>query len=402
MTDVKSLETRIAPDRGYTGESPAEGGIAGFVCPRADAYGGREGIVPPGVAAVRGLVPKGMRRISPTDTAKAANAARDSGVSEAEQYREYYGRGAKEANASQASQASQAAKAAKAAKAARDAALAEKLAPAKGSAPSMPRRAGKSKFPAPAPVRPPDGAGRRPVSPADDARGRVLRDPDDAGMFSTSPERGLDDDTLDGFYEGLGRPAAGTADAGSASSADLGGTGAVPAVSAGGSGAAHSPAPRAQGGRIAELEAERDYFAEHVVKMSGEIGELRRRLEAYEAHDRSYMAEVERQLASVVEPETVRVALASDEERLKVGGPGWECNIVGSLHRGRGGRSFVLTVSDTAYASELLAEAQAGNVVVLSSAGRTSCVYAGRCAKIYGDAGSPDFITLMWLDAGPA
>lgn len=390
MADLKSLETRLSADKSYSGESPAKDGLSGFVCPRADAYGGRDGIIPPGIAAVRGLVPKGMRHINPNDTARSANAARDSGVSATDQYREYYGRGAKEA------------KEARASKAAKESAMAERLAPAKGSAPAIPRRAGKGKFPAPAPVRPPDGACRRFVPQADDARGRVLRDPDDAGMFSTLPERDRDDDTLDGFYEGLGRPAAGTADAGYASSADLGGTGAVPAVPAGGSGAAHSPAPRAQGGRIAELEAERDYFAEHVVKMSGEIGELRRRLEAYEAHDRSYMEEVERQLASVVEPETVRVALASDEEKLKVGGPGWECNIVGSLHRGRGGRSFVLTVSDTAYASELLAEAQAGEVVVLSSAGRTSCVYAGRCAKIYGDAGSPDFITLMWLDAGPA
>jgi hypothetical protein len=61
--------------------------------------------------------------------------------------------------------------------------------------------------------------------------------------------------------------------------------------------------------------------------------------------------------------------------------------------------SLVLTVTDPGYGSELLAAVQQGEVVILSSSGRTYCTYSGRCAKIYGDAGSPDFITTLWLDA---
>ena len=104
MPDLKGLATRMAPDKGYAEDPRGPGGSGGprrgprtFVCPRANAYGGREGIIPPAVAAVRGLVPKGMRHIDVADTARSANAARDSGVDEASQYMEYYGRAAKAA-----------------------------------------------------------------------------------------------------------------------------------------------------------------------------------------------------------------------------------------------------------------------------------------------------------------
>ena len=92
MPDIGSLVTHLPSDKGYTGESPAKGGLPGFVCPRADAYGGREGIISPGVAAVNDLVPRGMRRIATADTAKSANAARTDGRTESDRYLEYYGR----------------------------------------------------------------------------------------------------------------------------------------------------------------------------------------------------------------------------------------------------------------------------------------------------------------------
>jgi hypothetical protein len=63
--------------------------------------------------------------------------------------------------------------------------------------------------------------------------------------------------------------------------------------------------------------------------------------------------------------------------------------------------SAVLTVSDPSYGSELLASVQPGEVVVLSSSARTACTYAGHCVKIYGDADSQDFITMLQLGISP-
>ena len=101
--------------------------------------------------------------------------------------------------------------------------------------------------------------------------------------------------------------------------------------------------------------------------------------------------------ATGIPGETVRVVMSLPEERLKVGGRHWECRVMGALHVGRGGRCAVLTVCDPAYSSELLAEMQPGEVVVLSESARTYCTYAGHCAKIYGEQDSQDFIAAFWL-----
>jgi hypothetical protein len=164
--------------------------------------------------------------------------------------------------------------------------------------------------------------------------------------------------------------------------------------------------PDAMGAALASMVAERDRLYDTATSLQAQVEELNRRLAGYEALDAHY-ANIEREMHELQqsrdEPaaETVRVILSAAEERLKVGGRGWECNVMGALHYGRG-RSLILTMSDPAYASELFTEIQTGEVVVLSAAGRMSCTYSSRCVKIYGDAGSPDFIAMLWLDVAPA
>jgi predicted RNase H-like nuclease (RuvC/YqgF family) len=150
-----------------------------------------------------------------------------------------------------------------------------------------------------------------------------------------------------------------------------------------------------------EAANERDRLRAVASELTAQVAELRRQLEVA-ARDAHYMARVEQELrVHQSGGETVRVPLSRPEGRIKIGSRDWECNVIGSLHGGRSGRSLVLTVSNTAHASELLAEIRTGEVVVLSDEGRTSCTYSGRCAKIYGDAGSSDFIAMFWLDVDP-
>ena len=419
MPDLTALETRLSSDKGYTGESPAKDGLPGFVCPRADTYGGRDGIIPPGVAAVRGLVPRGMRRISKADVARTADEARDSGKSEAEQYREYYGRGAKELQGQlvQPVQHMQ---------------PAQPVQPVQVKTAEQPSQQAQQ---ASLPVTPPPPLPPPPPAPVS----QVIRDPDDPGMFSKHTGDSGYADTLDGFYDELGRSNSGTAaaegeaapavqrSAGSVASEPTGtaGTAETGTPSSGGSGGSGGsagraapvpPAPRAygpsssgpmppdaMGAALASMVAERDRLYDTATSLQAQVDELKRQLAGYEARDAHY-ANIERELRQSrgePEAETVRAILSAPEERLKVGGRGWECNVMGALHYGRG-RSLILTMADPAYASELFTEIQAGEVVVLSASGRMSCTYSGRCVKIYGDAGSPDFIAMLWLDVAPA
>lgn len=401
MPDLSGLATRMPSDKGYAraaqkADAPSPNT---FVCPRANAYGGREGIIPPAVAAVRGLVPKGMRHISVSDTARRANAARDSGVGEAEQYLEYYGQGAAQ-DEPQEPQKPQV-----------------RPEPVQAKKPAKATRA-----PKPAKASPPSAEG-------------VLRDPDDPGMFSRGAGQSADDDTLDGFYDSLPSGWLGTGDAGSevrkgsaarAARAARAAT-TVRAVKVGmdfGAGPSETvvsdvpepagrprlspaPLPRTEppvpSADVYALSAAMAKLAEEKAELGHKVADLQERLRKAQAQLEEAVRS--RHVAPEPEAETVRVALSAEEERLKVGGRGWECNVVGRLHLGRGGVSAVLTVSDPAYGSELLASVQPGEVVVLSSSARTSCTYAGHCVKIYGEADSQDFITMLQLgvvpDAGP-
>jgi len=474
MPDLRNLETKLGKDKSYSrasGFTDKERSM-GFVCPRADAYGARDGVIPPGVAAVRGLVPKGMRHIKPGDVARHANEARDEGRTDVEQYREYYGRAAAEQEreavpavpavppvpAVQAPAVRAAPPILPPRPARAPAAVAAQGARVTGAEPPIlppaPNKNGRRKakaqaarpadsgFPPKLPVAPP--VPRRP--PAEEC---VPQDPDDPGMFSRAQGPYPVDDTLDGFYEELRGLPRGTGEAGSeaieprgfaggeaagrGSVSAKGGRGAaVPAESPTHGSSSQAPAPRDAMGRmkfpssapdnpeppvqadpvaaaLASLVAERDQLARQVADLNEAVQAYHWRLTEYEERDKHY-ANIENELAAEREArksaeaarpplaETVRVILSSEEERLKIGGRGWESNIVGAVHRGRSERSLVLTISDPAYASELFAEIQPGDVVILSAGGRTSCTYSGRCAKIYGDAGSPDFIAVLWLD----
>lgn len=483
MADTRALETRLGKDKAYSrasGFTDTERSM-GFVCPRADAYGAREGVIPPGVAAVNGLVPKGMRRIAPGDTAKHANAARDEGVTDVEQYREYYAQGAEARRRAEAAvvarrapsvppvppappvasvpQAHRVPQLPHVVSAVRPPVIPQVPPPAQGKAPPKGRvrktaktvktaaapASGRARrlaslmpaAPAPASTHTPTPTPRRPPQEP------VFRDPDDARMFSPYPDPPPDDNTLDGFYEGLGREQPGTAGRpGEAAGGMVSIAGDMaPGGPQPGEGRAYPAASPAYGDQdtarglpsdpsdpsdpsapsdppdstaaaLASLVAERDRLLRMANDLSGEVGRLREMLEGYAARDQHYAA-IEEELAAerearksaeaAVQPpaETVRVALSEQEQKLKVGGRGWECNIMGALHFGRSDRSLVLTVSDPGYASDLFAEIQPGEVAVLSAAGRTSCAYSGRCAKIYGDAGSPDFIAVLWLDVAP-
>lgn len=443
MPDLDKLATHLPDDKGYTGESPVKGGLPGFVCPRADAAGGRDGIIAPGVAAVNGLVPRGMRKIAVGDTGKSVFSSLKDGRTEADRYRAYY----------EASLASPGGPAARLKPVAEAAEAAERKSPVRPvhtvrnasrkaddvipkARAARAARAGGRLIPGRMAVadepEPPTSRARRPRPIPEE---RVITDPDDPGMFSRSMEAHAGDDTLDGFYESLGGPAPGTGETDlpaerMANSAER----LAQAVS---DGVLADRAGRTERSELAELARREERVAlavgydpdsprtreiaghgqtthdalydamrkladdkvvlkAHADALSKRLVELHGKLAEYAERDKHY-AHIEQELDEASRAETVRVPLAAGEERLKVGGQHWECRVMGALHTGRGGVSAVLTVSDVAYASELLVEIQTGKIVVLSESKRTSCTYHGHCAKIYGDPDSQDFITMFWL-----
>ena len=164
-----------------------------------------------------------------------------------------------------------------------------------------------------------------------------------------------DDNTLDGFYEGLRRESPGTAGRpGEAArgmvsvAGDMAPGGpqpgegrAYPAASPvhGDQDAAQEPLaeppsdpPDSTAAAFASLVAERDQMRQMANDLSAEVGRLREMLEGYAARDQHY-ANIEQELAAerearksaeaAVQPpaETVRVALSEQEQKLKVGGP---------------------------------------------------------------------------------
>ena len=408
MPDVDDLVTRLPRDRGYSGEPPTAGGLPGFVCPRADAYGGRDGIISPGVAAVNGIVPKGMTHIDTKDTARRAEEARRDGRTEAERYMEYYstaegsGKGAGRRTPPPPRPRPP-----------------DPASPPPSSGPGRPSgtvraRSAQADTPAPAPTLQPHrvrgrilpGAGfvpPRAYRPEPEPERPVLRDPDDPGMFSRRAEAPADDDTLDGFYDGLSGPAPGTGETdlpGREAALDglrgtLRGIAAAPAMPR----AREFPESGEMVAAMTKLAGDHTAMLQRAAELEAQVADLSSQLEGARERD-AHRARAEEELRRSALGETVRVALAIPEERLKVGGERWECRIMGRLHPGRQGRSAVLTVSDPSYASELMVEIKPGPMVVLSGEKRTSCEYHGRCAKIYAEPDSQDFIALFWLSVG--
>ena len=88
---LERLVTTVRPNRGYAKDQRADPGV--FVCPRADIYGGRDGVIPPAVAVSRGLVPRGMRESTNEEIAAARGREAADGRSERERYLDYYDAG---------------------------------------------------------------------------------------------------------------------------------------------------------------------------------------------------------------------------------------------------------------------------------------------------------------------
>ena len=440
MPDLDKLATHLPDDKGYTGESPVKGGLPGFVCPRADAAGGRDGIIAPGVAAVNGLVPRGMRKIAVGDTGKSVFSSLKDGRTEADRYRAYYEASLASSGGPEARLNPVAASAASAAE--RKSPVrnvkrkADVIPPASAARAAHAARAGGRMIPGRrVAVDEPDLPIPKARMPRPIPEERVIADPDDPGMFSRSMEAHAGDDTLDGFYESLGGPAPGTGE--TDLPAERMAKSAERLAQAAAAGALADRAGRTERSDLAELAGREERVAlavgydpdsprtreiaghgqtthdalydamrkladdkvvlkAHADALSKRLVELHGKLAEYAERDKHY-ARIEQELDEASRAETVRVQLAAGEERLKVGGQHWECRVMGALHTGRGGVSAVLTVSDVAYASELLAEIQTGRIVVLSESKRTSCTYHGHCAKIYGDPDSQDFITMFWL-----
>lgn len=388
MPDLKTLETRLAKEKGYGGRPQLPDGVAGFVCPRANAYGGREGIIPPGIAAQRGLVPKGMRRVTVQQALANDAERREAGLTEHEQYRAYYGRGAQDqAAAAPEAPAAPPKRTASVPKSALARALKARLAKAPAATPAPAPARPAAKRAAPKPTRPAKPA-KPTKKPAKQAVKKAYR------MFSLAKTAVPADDTLDAFYETTGDIPHGTDE----TPAPVRRRPAEPEFDAAGNEVPPPPTPPAQeDAGASEAEAD-DEIVAIVEQIAGERDSARA---AYAELRRDYLAleqenaRLRQEAAERPEAEhgILRVQLATEDVKLKVGGRGWECRVMGHLDYAHGRGEVMLTVMDPAYASELINEIQRGPCVIVSERGRTACAYHGDCAKIYGDPGSSAFIT---------
>lgn len=382
QTEVDRLVTRLHKDASYADHqdvpSGPRKGLPVYVCPRADDHGRRDGLIPPGVAAVRGLIPRtGLKHVSNQSVGR--EAASD-GLTEAERYRRYYGK----------------------------------------SLPQHSTTPVRRELPPPHPVNEDCGQGIRQEESQDN---RTVAKPSDKPVAMTAKKAasrpqskaqvrtvpggtvgaaaatksrvnpaksravpvlrevdgGTDDETLDGFYDSLMGPAPGTLE-GSAEEREA-------LASARGERLPPPLPPRVQEDpRVDDVVGIRMALA----VANSAIGEQ----QALIARLQSEVDTLRKRPGPVVH-ETVRVQLAAEQEKIKLGGRGWECRVLGHLDFGRDGRSVVLTVSDPGYASELMAEIQVGELVILHGSERTACAYAGECSKLYGDPNSPDFIAVF-------
>lgn len=407
MDDLSRLATRMKPDKDYRRQH--EPGI-GYVCPRADGYGGREGVIPPGIAAQRGLIPKGMREVSNDAVSRRAREASAEGRPDAERYAEYYARGAQE-------------------NAQRRPVAAPPPAPVTDPVPAPAAQTAWPAQPAARPTRaarPAAKPARKPVKSAA---------PKAPGVFPETENPVDGDDTLDGFYDelrGFGygtgesegkprkRPAERAARPAGKRRPDLPDPrlprvrGAEPEVDPEDTGDDLDavPAPAPEPDYPADRQPDPDdqqpdpdaSILEAVTKIAAERDDARR---AYEELRRDYLVLQDRlnRQPKAPKPEahdTVRIQLSAAPEKMKVGGRDvlgdvWEVRLLGHLDFSRDRTECVLTVIDPASGSELLAQLVPGEVMLLTKDGRTPCAYAGVCGKIYGDPGSSDFITCIRL-----
>ena len=399
---LAGLATRVRKERGYSDEQQRSGhGV--FVCPRANMYGGREGIIPPAVAVQRGLVPAGLSE-STNEAIMARHEKRVAeGKTESEYYLDYYGEKADEQDRLERQERQEQALSGQARR--------EQPAQEHAALQVAQRRHEDE-----AATSLSAGTGFTPVpNVAENSEKRAETGKQRGqGVFFSLSTQGSAPESLDDFYDAL--PPAVTR------GATVGvGRGAVrrDARNDAGIGSLDMPHPayrpvfpapanetfrRQDDGGSAMLaealsssEAERARLAGEVGRMQAELAGAR--LES--ARLSSRVEELERQAREVESRtvpeqeshEDVSVTLGAVDERLKVGGDGWECNVLGHVESGRD--EVVLVVPDPRYGGELLARARPGRMAVLSASGRTDCEYFGCCGRIYGEAGDRDYIALL-------
>lgn len=404
---VKGLATHLAADSGYRRHEPG----VGYVCPRADKWGARDGVIPPGVAAARGLIPKGMREVTNDAVVRRARDAGKAGVPDPDRYEEYYGRGAAE-NAGNSGNAGNAGDS--------SAELSQQQ-----SRPEQPakndRRAQQASAPAAVTRGGSSEEGTHSVDVAVDAIAANNGPSDPSRVFPDSGDGVKDAETLDDFYAGLEGSGIGTSDFQGGVRGMPGGAGkrasAAPASPlAQVPQPVHQPAPQlvpAPTGvaevlrLVRELEAVRSECATVKSELDRALREYASLSQAHadlEARYRDVSVRLEAAASGLKEAKTahgkVRVRLSGRQEKMKLGGRDalgdvWEVRIMGHADFTDDGDEMVLTVIDQESASELLASMIVGEVIVLTAAGRFTCAYRGLCDKIYGDDESPDFITLF-------
>ena len=434
--DPRSLEARLGKVRGRSKYVPHDAAVAmgAFVCPRADGYGAREGVIPPGVAAQEGLIPKGLREVSTDAALHSARQNDENPMTAQEQYRAYYGKGAQqqETRTPQRPLVVLPPEPEPEPEAVEDVPEAEVPAAPQEEAPPAPP-------PAPPPVpKAVKTASRKPVPktparkvPWPDAKAsktskasRAVRTavPQAPRVFSQANSESEDPETLEGFYAGLDRERhfEGVAEQDWPETPESRGekrtdtvpprTGDVPAVP---TRRAHGipQVPSVQDRMITELketfEAELAEQRQLAKDWYEEAERRRLDLERHQMLLSHQNTELQRLTQAASEARTshddgpVRVYLGMEDVKLKVAGRGWDCNVLGHLCYSRGKTEVALVVTDPGYGSDLLANVQEGECVLVSSAGRTACQYRGHCDKIYGETDSPDFITVMRFACDP-
>ena len=400
QTEVDRLVTRLHKDASYADHqdvpSGPRKGLPVYVCPRADDHGRRDGLIPPGVAAVRGLIPRtGLKHVSNQSVGR--EAASD-GLTEAERYRRYYGKSLQQHPTTPVSRELPPPHPVNEdyGQGIRQEEAQDTRTVAKPSDKPVARTAKKaaSRPQSKAQVRTVPGGT---VGEATATKSRANPAKSRAVPVLRAVDGGTDDETLDGFYDSLMGPAPGTLE-GSAEEREA-------LAAARGERLPPPLPPRVQEDPgVGEVVGIRREFGVQEDPRVAEVAELRRAIAVANSAIGEQQALIARLQSEVdtlrkrpgpVVHETVRVQLAAEQEKIKLGGRGWECRVLGHLDFGRDGRSVVLTVSDPGYASELMAEIQVGELVILHGSERTECAYAGECSKLYGDPNSPDFIAVF-------
>lgn len=405
MGGMRGMVTRMPRDKGYDHKHTDAETMGSFVCPRANSYGGRDGVIPPGLAIVRGLKPVRMRKISVADTGRSSMEAREGGKTESDSYMGYY------------------------TSPEREEAAGSKEEPESAPPPANPKKPAGGKAPR-------QDKGRKGVKEA-----ASPKKPD--RMFSGPGAGAGDDDTLDGFYDGLSGSGFGTEDTSEwvkqrgSSEAAVAARRAVESGQAGldlGAGDSETVVAEVErtgeGLEVRRMEPARGETADSVAvrmlldrnrALQEEVDRLRNgsgssksgqpassddfaELESTVLKQRDQIEALRKEneelkeaaaSSGVTRHDTVRVVLSKEEEKIRIGGKYWSCNIMGSLHFSRDGSEVVLVTSDAGYSSDLAGTIQNGKVAIVTGSGRTYCTYAGNFAKIYGESDTMEYVAMF-------